>query len=373
MLRLMHNRKVLAAAAAVAAVACILILALRKKPVPVKVVRLAPGELRVIVNATTTSTIKSEYEVTLSAQRTGRVVELPVREGDRVRSGAVIARLDLTEESVQSESVLAQSRATYAEAEKNLKRSEDLFAGGMIAQQDLDASRRAFDVAKSQHEAARDDFQVKKAYAVVRAPFGGVVSKKFAETGELLLPGKQIATLVDTDRIYVLATIDEVDVGRLRPGQPVAITVDAFSGEKFEGVIRRISPIVSGGKLETRTADVWIYFVRKDDRLKPGMSADIEILVSTLQQVLAVPSQAIIEREGKKQVYVAGGRDIRPGDTAVVQLRPVKIGESNWISTEVRSGLAAGELVVTTPEAAGLKDGATVSTEGETPSARTAP
>jgi RND family efflux transporter MFP subunit len=269
--------------------------------------------------------------------------------------------------------VLAQSRATYEEAEKNLKRSEDLFTGGMIAQQDLDASRRAFEVARSQYEAARDDFQVKKAYAVVRAAFGGVVSKKYAETGELLLPGKQIVTIVDPDRIYVLATIDEVDVGRLRLGQSVAITVDAFPGEKFEGVIRRISPIVSGGKLETRTADVWIYFVRKDDRLKPGMSADIEIQITTLQRVLAVPSQAIIEREGKKQVYVAEGNGIRPGDTAVARLRRVEIGESNWISTEIRKGLAAGDLVITTPESAGLKDGATVLVEGEPKAAKTAP
>jgi len=373
MLRLMHNRMVLVTVAAVAAVAFILTMALRKKPVPVKIAQLAAGELRVIVNATTTSTVTSEYEVTLSAQRTGRVVELPVREGDRVRKGDLIARLDLTEESVQSESVLAQSRATYEEAEKNLKRSEDLFTGGMIAQQDLDASRRAFEVARSQYEAARDDFQVKKAYAVVRAAFGGVVSKKYAETGELLLPGKQIVTIVDPDRIYVLATIDEVDVGRLRLGQSVAITVDAFPGEKFEGVIRRISPIVSGGKLETRTADVWIYFVRKDDRLKPGMSADIEIQITTLQRVLAVPSQAIIEREGKKQVYVAEGNGIRPGDTAVARLRRVEIGESNWISTEIRKGLAAGDLVITTPESAGLKDGATVLVEGEPKAAKTAP
>ena len=93
-----------------------------KKPVSVKAFELKPGELRVIVNATTTSTMKSETEVILSAQRTGRVVKLPVQEGDIVKKGALIAQLDLTEESVQSESVLGQSKATYEEAEKNLKR-----------------------------------------------------------------------------------------------------------------------------------------------------------------------------------------------------------------------------------------------------------
>jgi HlyD family secretion protein len=359
---LLGHKKILLAAAVVIVIVLAIIMT-GKKPMSVKVIEIKRGELRVIVNATTTSTVKSEYEVTLSAQRTGRVVMLPVREGDRVKAGDLIARLDLTEESVQSESVLAQSRATYGEAEKNLKRSEDLFANGMIAQQDLDSARRAFEVARSQYEASRDDVKVKKNYSIIRTPYGGVVSKKYTEVGELLLPGKQIVTVVDPGRIYVLATIDEVDVGRLRLGQPVIISIDAFPGEKFNGTIRRISPIVSGGKLETRTADVWIDFSAKDARIKPGMSADIEILITMLTEVLSAPSQAIVEREGKKQVYIAEGTDLAPSATTRVRLQPVEIGESNWVSTEIRNGLKAGEFVVTTPEAEGLKDSVKVKVE----------
>ena len=348
---------------AVVAAAVFFFILTGKKPVTVKIREIKPGELRVIVNATTTSTIKSETEVTLSAQRTGRVVELPVKEGDIVRRGALIARLDLTEESVQSESVLAQSKATYEEAEKNLNRTKDLFDKGMIAQQDLDAARRTYEVAKSQYDAARDDVKVKRDYSVIRAPFDGVVSKKYTEVGELLTPGKQIVTIVNPDRIYVLATIDEVDVGRLKLGQPVAITVDAFPGEKFDGTIRRISPIVSGGKLETRTADVWIYFDKKDRRMKPGMSADVEILITTLKDVLSAPSQAVIERDGRKQVYVIEEKSVRPGATAHALLRPVDVGETNWSFTQITKGLSAGENVITTPEAEGLKDGAKVKVE----------
>lgn len=359
--RMVKSKTVWTAAAALAIVLFFVLSG--KKPIPVKAVELKPGELRVVVNATTTSTVKSETEVTLSAQRTGRVVKLPVKEGDLVKAGSLIARLDLTEESVQAENALAQSTATYEEAGKNLKRSEDLFNKGMISQQDFDAVRRGSEVAKSQYQASVADARVKRDYSVIRAPFDGVVAKKYTEVGELLLPGKQIVTIVNPDKIYVLSTIDEVDVGRLRPGQPVTITVDAFPGEKFTGAIKRISPIVSGGKLETRTADVWISFDEKHAKIKPGMSADVEILVATLPSALSVPSQAVIEREGKKQVYAVNGSDIKPGAKAVVRLKPIEIGETNWSFTQVTKGLDAGEFVITTPEAEGLKDGAKVRIE----------
>jgi HlyD family secretion protein len=334
-----------------------------KKPVMVRITELKPGELRVIVNATTTSTIKSETEVTLSAQRTGRVIQLPVKEGDTVKAGALIARLDLTEEAVQAESVLGQSKATYEEADKNLKRMQDLFEKGMIAQQDLDAVKRTYEVAKTQYEAAQEDDRVKKNYSIIRAPFDGVISKKFTEVGELLMPGKDIVTIVNPRRIYVLATIDEVDVGRLRLGLPVTITVDAFPDEKYQGIIKRISPIVSGGKLETRTADVWIYFNTEHPEIKPGMSADVEILVATLQNVLSVPSQAVIERDGKKQVFIADGGTLKAGSSAIARLRPVEVGETNWSFTQIAGGLNSGDNVITTPEAAGLKDGVKVKVE----------
>jgi RND family efflux transporter MFP subunit len=204
---------------------------------------------------------------------------------------------------------------------------------------------------------------VKKDYSAVLAPFNGVIAKKYTEVGELLLPGKQIVTIVNPDRIYVLATIDEVDVGRLRLDLPVAITIDAFPGEKFQGTVKRISPIVSGGKLETRTADVWIYFNEKQTKIKPGMSADVEILVTTLQNVLPVPSQAVIERDGRKQIYIVAGTALKTGAKAVAKLKPIEIGETNWSFTQVTKGVSGGDFVITTPEAEGLKDGVKVKVE----------
>lgn len=356
-------KKIIIWITAVAVLVIVIIAISGRKPPLVKALRVEPAELRVVVNATTTSTVTSEKEVTLSAQRTGRVKKLTVEEGDRVKQGDLIARLDLTEESVQSESQLKQSKATYEEAEKNFRRMEGLFEKGMIAQQDLEAARRAYEVSKSQYQAASADVKVRRDYSVIRAPFSGVIAKKYTETGELLLPGKQIVTVVNPDRIYVLATIDEVDVGRLKLGQHVSITVDAFPDRTFDGTIRRISPIVSGGKLETRTADVWVYFDKNHKGIKPGMSADVEVLISVLHDVLSVPSQAVVERDGKKQVYVAEGSPVKPGMTVTARLQPIETGETNWSYTEITGGLSAGQYVITTPEAEGLKDGGSVKIE----------
>ena len=93
------------------------------------------------------------------------------------------------------------------------------------------------------------------------------------------------------------------------------------------------------------------------------MSADVEILVATLPSVLSVPSQAVIEREGKKQVFVANGKNINPGAQVVAKLKPIEIGETNWSFTQVTKGLNEGEFVITTPEVEGLKDGAKVQVE----------
>jgi len=92
----------------------------------------------------------------------------------------------------------------------------------------------------------------------------------------------------------------------------------------------------------------------------------VEILVTTLHNVLSVPSQAVIEREGKKQVYEVIGKNIGPGSTAIARLKPVEIGETNWSFTQITKGLTTGEFVITNPEAEGLKDGAKVKIEGET-------
>jgi HlyD family secretion protein len=160
---------------------------------------------------------------------------------------------------------------------------------------------------------------------------------------------------VEPKRLYIRSTIDEVDVRNLKVGQKVNIRLDAYPDKVFPGLLKRISPIVIGAKQETRTFEIWTYFEEKPPFIKPGMSADVDVITDHLQNVLSVPTTALVEREGKKMIYlVQKGR---------ANLKEVEIGLSNWNFTEVRKGLEEGEIIVENADAKGLKEGVGVKVE----------
>jgi RND family efflux transporter MFP subunit len=204
-------------------------------------------------------------------------------------------------------------------------------------------------------EAALQMARIQLSYSAIMAPFKGVISKKWVSQNEFVSIGSPLMTLVDPERLYIYATIDEVDVKNLKPGQKVKILIDAFPDQVFSGVLKRISPIVIGAKQETRTFDIWVYFEGIMPAVKPGMSADIEVITDYLPDVLAVPTGALMEKEGKKMIYtVEEGR---------VTLRAVEIGLSNWNDTEIMKGLKEGEIIVENADATGLKPGVRVQLE----------
>lgn len=383
-----------------------------EKPVPVKTAVLKRGDLTATVTATTTSTIESEHNVTVSAQRMGRIVNLPVEEGEFVKKGQLLAELDRTDvlaelsqananlslaksrftqaeagmviEKATSESTAEEARSVLNEAGSNLERSKTLFTRGMISQQDRDAAQRTFDVAKARYEsavasldvakvreaevsaarssvkqaqAAVESVEVQLGYCTIKSPIDGVISKRPVDIGEMVSVGSVIAELLDPKDIYVLSTIDEVDVSKLMAGMPVKVHVDALPEKLFDGVITRIAPIVSGSKQETRTFEVRTVFREDVEFLKPGMSADIEVISRVMKDILHVPAQAVLDREGRKLVYVV--------EDGRARLVPVTVGYLSWSDAELTGGVKEGDSVITTPDAAGLRDGSKVSEMAE--------
>ncbi len=382
----------------------------RKEAIPLKTMEVKRGGLVVTVSATTTSIIKSEQEVILSAQRSGKVTQMKLEEGDEVSKGEIVVEIDREEakarlmeaeanlhaararlgqteagvsmERIQTESQVNQTKATLDNAFREWERQKVLFQRGVAAKSSLDRAEEAYLVAKAQHERALGNLdlnkvkerdvaaakaivqqmeaasrlaQIQLGYSEIVAPFNGVVSKKWISQGEFVSIGSPIVTLVEPKRLYIKSTIDEVDVKNLKVGQKVKIQLDAYPDKVFPGVLKRISPIVLGAKQETRTFETWTYFEGEMPFIKPGMSADIEVITDHLQNVLSVPSTALIEKSGKKMVYL-----IKEGRA---KLREVEVGLSNWNYTEVRRGLEEGDLIVENADAKGLKEGVRVKTE----------
>jgi HlyD family secretion protein len=186
------------------------------------------------------------------------------------------------------------------------------------------------------------------------------VTRRFASEGEVVglgggstvTLGGPMFTLVDVARLYVRATVDEFDARRVRLDQEARVTLDAFPGRTLRGRVYKISPAVSGERQEARTFAIRVSLEEGKELLKPGMSADVEVIVARRPGALFVPTQALLEREGKRWVY-------RVADGAA-RITAVKVGESNWSFTEILEGLREGDQVAVNPDAPGLGDGARV-------------
>ena len=364
-------------------------------------------ELAITVSATSTGTIKSETEVKVTAQRIGRITKLFVEEGSTVYPGLMIAALDPDEaqlslqaaraslEKAQSrlnelrysydslkveiETNIEKASAVLKEAELRFKRFNDLKDKGYMAQMEVDSVQREYDIAKANLESAiaaknriaaqtevikTQEAAIKEAesslslaklnydYSFIKSPISGVVTSMPVKVGETTARGALVANVVAMDDLYIEAFIDEADVAKVKLGQLANITMDAYQRNFFEGEIYRISPVVLGGKQETRTFEVRTRLKEKQITIKPGMSADVEIIVDSIKNALVVPSQAIIEKNGERLVF-----NIRDSTAKLV---PVETGQFNWNFTEITSGIKEGDTVIINPDALGLADGSRV-------------
>jgi HlyD family secretion protein len=162
--------------------------------------------------------------------------------------------------------------------------------------------------------------------------------------------GKPIVHLIDPTNLHVKAVADEADALKVRVEQRALVTMDAFPGRNLAGHVVEISPVTSTARQESRTSEVKIRLDHSAIPLKPGLSADIEIVVQEVPNALTLPTHIVLERG--KYVYVV--TDSR------VQERSIQVGASNWDFTAITEGLREGERVIIPPEGAKLEDGRAV-------------
>jgi len=301
-----------------------------------------------------------------------------------VKAGDVLLRLDdrvlqaqlgVARRELQASE--AQRRQTCSGAERSrreLARQRNLAGQGIISTDALDAVASAAvaadagcSAAQAGIEQARATIELTQRQAsqmVIHAPFDGIVAKVSIELGEFTtpsppgLPIPPVIDLIDPASIYVSAPMDEADSARIQPGQPVRITVDSYPGRSFPGRVSRLAPYVLDREEQNRTIEIEADFVdlptgistdRAPLRLLPGTSADVEVILAVRENVLRVPTPALLE----------GSRVLLVHDGHLVE-RKLTIGLKNWDWTEVLSGLAPGDSVVTTLDSPDIKAGAAV-------------
>ncbi|CAB1368211.1 efflux RND transporter periplasmic adaptor subunit [Denitratisoma oestradiolicum] len=355
----------------------------RPKPVPVLVAAAAPGRVETTVANTRAGSVAACKRAKLAPPAGGRIARLPVKKGQRVQAGELLlelwnddlaAREQLAREQLGTararvNEVCQLARASASEAhqarqlrdkgfisEERVVRIEAQAASGQAS---CDSTRAQIKEAEARIAAAHADTQ----RTVLRAPFAGIVAEINGELGEYLTPSPPgiptlpAVDLIDDSCLYVTAPIDEVDAASLQNAMPGRITLDAYRGKHFPGHLRRIAPYVLALEKQARTVEVEVEFdqpPRSEDggKLLVGYSADIEVVVEARENVLRIPTSALMP--GNRVLVLKNGR---------LEERKLEIGLSNWEYTEVKTGLAQDEQVVTSLDREGVKAGASVVVE----------
>jgi HlyD family secretion protein len=353
----------------------------RTKPVKVVVVAAELGKIEETVANTRAGTVKACRRAKMSPAIGGQIASLPAKEGDEVEKGAVL--LAIWNDDLQAEVVLTKSEAHAAKAraesvcvqadnaQRNAQRKTALRKTRAISEELLEQAVATAKSQKADCDAARTSAKVSGERVgvaeshlertLLKAPFKGVVVEVNGEVGEYVTPSPPgIITLpavdmVDRSCFYVTAPIDEVDAPEIKANMVARISLDAFKDRRFTARVRRIADYVLDREKQARTVDIEVSFDNPDDmkEMLPGYSADAEVIIKTRNNILRVPTEAVID---KQQVYVFL-------EDGTLELRDVETGLSNWDHTEITEGLEKGELVVTSTDRKGVEDGAAAKIE----------
>ena len=284
----------------------------------------------------------------LVPQLTGQVTGIYFHSGQYVRQGERLVQLDNSNQLAQLEA----DRAAETLAKLNYERAQHLYAVHATSQEALETAQATY--AKAQ--AAVADLQATLDKLSVRAPFSGWIGVRAVSVGQYLSPNTEIAALNVWDPLRAEFTIPQGEIGLIRVGQTVALTVNAFPGRKFSGKVTALGSEVDAN---SRNITVQASLPNPDNLLRPGMFGDAELLVGEARSTLAVPSTAVSYNTFGDFVYVVETRDSGGHSAPVAVATPVKVGETRDDVTEIESGLKAGERVVTAGQVK-LHDGAPV-------------
>ena len=374
-------RRSLLALAIIASLATVFWWIGRPKPIAVVVREIDRGKVESSIANTRAGTVEACLRTKLSTILGGRIEVLTVKEGDRVKKGQLLMKL--WNDDQQAQSTLAMTQVTTARqrvneaclqatnAEREAERQKSLQEKGFVSSSKEESARTEAQAKRAGCEATKADvaqFQAKVTATRVEqgrtslyAPFDGTIAKIVGEVGEYSTPSPPgvptppAIDLIDDSCLYVKAPMDEVDAPKIQAGQIVRISLDAMPKKSFPGKVKRVAPYVSAVEKQARTVDIEATFDNPETpgKLLVGYSADIEVILAVRDDVVRVPTSALLE----------GGRVLVAGAEGKLEERTIKTGLANWEFTEVTDGLKAGDRVVTSLERVGVKAGANYTVE----------
>jgi membrane fusion protein (multidrug efflux system) len=355
-------------------------------PIPVEVTKVIQGS--VSANYSGTGTLEAEGEALVVAKVSGVVKEIMVEEGDKVKAGQVLAKLE-DEEFIHR---LAQEETKLEELANELQRNQELFKNKLISTEAYDRTKYEYQTQKSTYDLTKLDLN----YTEIKTPISGIVSERFIKVGNMVTVNQETFRVTDFDPLLVKLHVPEKELSKLKPGFPAELMADAVPGKTFSAAILRISPVVSA---ETGTFKVTVGVKDKSLKLKPGMFTRINIVYDTHESTLLLPKDAVLTEDSESTVFIvkekvedkseskekrerageivkteklqAGEKpqaetnsetDSEPKETIkslVVSKQMVTTGYANSTHVEVLSGVKLGDIVVKTGLGS-LKNGARV-------------
>jgi len=345
---------------------------------PVKTGKTEVADIQVKV--TEVGNVQPEVKVDVKSNVSGKVVGILHRDGDVVRRGDVLARVEPDLGQAQSladtKNALSSAQIRYTQARKNFEQDHSLFSQGLLATKQNRDSESEYLAAKQEFEKAQEKYNLVEKSGIpisqsaasfqgsnVVAPMDGVVLTKNIEIGESITSGVSsfnagtvLFTVADVSKMIVKAGVNEVDIGKIKVGMPVKVTLDAYPKVAFKGRIDRIAPAVRLDD-KVRVFDVEVRLDAQGRELRSGMTSNIEVLGERKDKVLTVPVEAVFQRDEGEIVYVRKHIDPKAAEGKKSEVkkddkdawkqffdkRVVVTGLADNSHIEILSGLKAGD------------------------------
>jgi len=313
--------------------------------------------------------VEPRRKATVSAKITGKVIEVLVDEGMVVEEGQVLARLDDSDARRRYEAIRAnrdvaragigELEVNLADAERTLRRTQELRDQGVASAQDLDSANAAVDALRARLAVARTSLEAAEAEIAVasqdlenytiRAPFAGVAVSKDAQPGEMVSPVSAgggftrtgISTIVDMESLEIEVDVNESHIAKVHVGQPADAVLDAYPNWRIPATVRTVIPTADRQKA---TVKVRLTFDQLDPKILPDMGVKVAFQETVTEDAMSTPPQSLVPKSALQEVGGQTAVFVIANET--VDRRAVTVGRVNGAEVEIVAGVVAGEAVV---------------------------